>query len=722
MTHKHLLSSAIALAMTTGSLSFADTTSSKNAQASLEEVLVTGKYTVNEQIDTATGLGLTLFETPQSVSVMTAQRLADQNLRSLTDVINNATGVSAKAQDSSRYKFSARGFAIDNYQIDGIPIAWEPGANAGETSTDTSIYERVEIVRGATGLLTGAGNPSASINMVRKHADSREFTGNAMVSTGRWDTYKVSTDVSTPLNNSGSVRGRFVATYEEGDSFRDFAGDETSVFYGVIDADLTDNTLLRVGASYQENEPTASTWGGLPVWYSDGSRTDWDRSKTTAAKWTTWSSTVENYYLDLVHTFNDNWTAKLSVNYNVNASDQTLLYLKGTVDKASGQLIPPPVTPPNTPSNVSPRNADTERKQMNISLQVNGNYNLFNREHDLTFGFLDSQQNEEGYAHAMTGVQQVGNFYAWDGSYPQPIWGAKAQNTDLDTDQRGFYAATRLSITDAFKVILGGRVSDWSREGLYYSQVDYGDTGVFIPYAGALYDITDEHSMYASFTEIFQPQSEQDRNGNLFDPITGKSYELGLKSRFFDEALQTTVAIFEIQQDNLAQRDGTEEVVGIPDSQAYYAAEGTESKGFELEVVGQVAAGWDVSFSYTQFEAEDANGTDVNTDQPRQMMKLYTTYNFGGSLSNLTIAGGVNWEGRNYTDTINPVTAQAERLKQNEYSLVSLMARYDFTPQLSAQLNVDNLLDETYYSQIGFYNQLEYGEPRNATVSMNYQF
>lgn len=714
MTRKHLLSSAIALALASGSFSYADDSRPKSSPKSIEEVLVTGKYTVNEQIDTATGLGLTLFETPQSVSVMTAQRLIDQNLRSLTDVVTNATGVSAKAQDSTRYTFSARGFAIDNYQIDGIPISWEPGANAGETSTDTSIYERVEIVRGATGLLTGAGNPSASINMVRKHADSKEFTGSTMVSAGRWDTYKLNTDISTPLNDSGSVRGRFVATYEEGDSFRDFASEETSVFYGVVDADLTENTLLRVGASYQQNKPDASTWGGLPVWYSDGSRTDWERSKTTAAKWSTWSSDVENYYLDLIHSFNNGWTAKLSVNYNVNESEQKLLYISGTVDKATGLGL-----------SASPRNAGTERKQTNISLQVNGTYQLFGREHDLTFGAIDSSQDEDNYSLAVdySNLQAPGNFYQWDGSYPQADWGAKGQDVDLKTEQSGIYAATRLSVTDSLKLILGGRVADWSKEGSTYgTPVDYGDTGVFIPYAGALYDITDQHSVYASFTEIFQPQPEQDRTGGFLDPITGKSYELGLKSHFFDESLQTTLAVFEIQQDDLAQVDTGYIVPGTINGQAYYAAEGTESKGFELEVVGQLATGWDISFSYTQFEAEDADGKDVNTDQPRQMMKLYTTYSFGGSLSNLTIAGGVNWEGRNYTDTVNPVTKQAERLKQDEYSLVSLMARYQITPQLSAQLNVDNLLDETYYSQIGFYNQLEYGEPRNATLSMNYQF
>ncbi|MAT50184.1 MAG: hypothetical protein CMK32_03245 [Porticoccaceae bacterium] len=156
--------------------------------------------------------------------------------------------------------------------------------------------------------------------------------------------------------------------------------------------------------------------------------------------------------------------------------------------------------------------------------------------------------------------------------------------------------------------------------------------------------------------------------------------------------------------------------------QPYREAEGAESKGFEIEVVGRVAAGWDVSLSYTDFDVEDAHGNEVNTDQPHEMLKLYSTYRFRGALDRLTVAGGVSWEGSSYTDTVNGATGEPERLVQDDYTLVSLMARYDVTENLSAQLNVDNLLDQEYYNQIGFYSQLEYGEPRNFTLSMNYQF
>jgi outer membrane receptor for ferric coprogen and ferric-rhodotorulic acid len=681
-------------------------------QGRLEEVVVTGRYTTNERLDSATGLGLTLYETPQSVSVMTAQRIADQGLRSLSDIVINASGVSARAQDSTRYTFSARGFDINNYQIDGVPIYWQPGNNAGETESDMSLYERIEIVRGATGLLTGAGNPSAAINLVRKHADSRELTGSVDITAGRWDRLGVTGDVGSALSADGRLRGRLVAHYHEGDAFRDLAGEQRQVFYATVDYDLTAQTLLRVGASYQDNQPTASTWGGLPVWYADGSRTDWDRSKTTAARWTAWDSTVENYYLDLVHEFDNGWSAKLSLNNNINASDQRLLYLSGSPDRETGLGM-----------NASPRNAATEREQLSLSLHVDGEYALFGRQHELTFGVVDHEEDNVATSRSRTGVAPVGNFLTWDGSYPQPVWGASNLDIDMTTEQFGVYGATRLSLSDQFKVILGARVADWEQRGSSYGvSRDFGDDGVVIPYAGLLYEINGQHNLYASYTEIFQPQNLQDRNGDFLDPIIGESQEVGLKSQFFDGALQTTVAAFDILQDGLGQADGDFIVPGTVNSQAYYEAEGTESRGYELEVVGRVTPAWDVSLSYTHFSAEDAAGRDVNTEHPREMLKLYTTYRFDGELSGLTVAGGVNWQGRNYTDTTNPVTGEAERLQQDAYSLVSLMARYDLTPQLSLQVNADNLLDETYYSQIGFYRQLEFGQPRNVTASVRYAF
>ncbi len=706
------LALAVAATAVGSPLSDAATESPRAGSRPIEEVTVTGNYTTNDRLDTATGLGLTLQETPQSVSVMTYQRIADQDLRTLTDVVRNAPGVSAKGLDSSRQSYSARGFSIDNYQIDGVPMTWSSGGDAGETQSHTALYERIEVVRGSTGLLTGAGNPSASINLVRKHADHESLTGNLSVSAGRWDNYAATADVGSALNSSGTVRGRAVMVYEDGDSFRDLAGDTTKVLYGVVDADLTDRTLLRIGASYQDNDPKGSTWGGLPVWFSDGSRTDWNRSKTIGTHWTSWASTVQNQFVDLIHEFGDGWTAKFNVNRNLNEADLMLLYLSGQVDPNTGLGL-----------GASPRNSETERDQISYSFQINGTYSLFGRQHDLTIGAIQMDQDFESAARERINTPAVGNFFQWDGSYSLPTWGAFSTDVDMETEQSGVYAATRLSVSDALKVILGGRVADWEQEGTRYgSGVDYGDTGVVVPYFGALYDITSDHTVYTSYTEIFLPQNSQDISGRYLDPVTGESYELGLKSRFFNDALHTTFAVFQVEQDGLAQAVPGAIVPGSQNAQAYRAADGAESEGFEIEVVGQITESWDVSFSYTEFDIEDADGNEVNTDQPHELLKLYTTYRFTGELDRLTLAGGVTWEGSNYTATTNPITGEAEKLEQEDFALVSLMARYALTPDLTAQLNIDNALDEEYYSQIGFYNQLEFGQPRDVTLSLRYQF
>lgn len=676
----------------------------------MEELVVQGSYIMNDRLDTATGLGLTLQETPQSVSIMTFQRIADQDLRSLTDVINNTAGVSAKAYDSSRNAFSARGFDVNNYQIDGIPVQWEGGSSAGESQTDTALYERIEVVRGATGLLTGVGQPSASINLVRKHANSKELSGYVSAGVSRWNSYNVSLDIGTGLNESGSIRGRTVLVYDQGDSFVDYAGNEKKVAYAVIDADLSDNTLLSFGASYQDNIPTASQWGGLPVFFSDDSRTDWSRSKTVGTKWSHWSTSHETYFVNLKHEFNADWNIKINANRTESNSDMRLLFLWGQPDPVTGLDL-----------GASPRRYDNKRSQDDIGIRVNGIYNVFSQEHELVLGASYSKQDfiYNGY---QTGVAAtVPNFFEWDGSYQEPSWGEKSAFDDETTKQTAYYAATRLALTDELKLVIGARVTDWERTGVYYGDtLDFGDSGVVIPYAGALYTFNDDHTLYTSYTEIFQPQNALDRNGHYLDPLTGKNYELGLKSSFFDDRLHTSVAAFKTEQENLAVTDDS----FVPTAQqlsASRAADGVKSDGFELEVTGELSQNWQISASYTQFKATeegaDGNANTVNTRFPRKLLRLFTTYQF----NELTLGGGVSWEGENYTNLTAPSGATV-RASQESFALANLMARYQINEQLSAQLNVDNLFDKTYYSQIGFYSQLAYGEPRNISLKLKLQF
>ncbi|MBO1271599.1 TonB-dependent siderophore receptor [Shewanella sp. 4t3-1-2LB] len=684
----------------------------------IEKITVTGKYTVSNTIDTATGLGLSLLETPQSVTIMTAERIQDQALNTVVDVVNNTVGLSSSKTDNVRNGFMSRGFAVQNYQIDGVPLSWSLGADAGETVSDVALYERVEVVRGATGLLTGAGDPSASINLVRKHADSTDLTGYFDVATGSWSKKQLTADVSNGLNDSGSVRGRLVAKYVNSDSYQDLYQDRKTILYGVVDTDITDSTLLRVGASYNNNNPEGAMWGALPALFSDGKATDWDVSTTTAADWSRWETTNINYFANINHAFSNGW--QLVANYNRMEYETTtkMIYMSGLLDEATG-----------TGLSGQRYHSHGESNSNNFDVQLKGDYQLFGRDHEFVTGALYSKQKSyadtyEPLRDNMTGydAKPVDNFYEWQSQqFAEPEWSTTAnRQLNMDTEQKGFYAATRLTITDDFKVIGGGRISSWDREGVSYgTDTNFGDDGVFVPYIGALYDVTAQHRIYASYTEIFNPQNYQDANGSYLDPLEGKAYEVGLKSSYLQDRLHTTLALFKIDQDNLATAAGTVVIDGNPVTY-YKAAQGTESKGFEVEVVGEPVAGWNISAGYSQFKAEDAEGNRVATTSPEKQFKLFTTYQFVDHLPQLTVGGGVNWQSDSYSE------GGGVLIKQDAYALVNLMARYSLADNMDLQLNLDNLFDEKYYAYMSAssaaYSVYHYGTPRNFTLSFNYRF
>lgn len=709
------VATAVSLAIVTmSSNAFAQEQHSKP----VERLEVKGSYTVNEVVDTATGLGLTLRETPQSVSVLTEQRMRDQNMNTLLDTVKHSVGVSSNELDNVRSSFRARGFEVSNYQIDGVPIAWSLAGDAGETVADVSLYERVEFVRGATGLLTGAGDPSASINLVRKHANSTDLTGYMNVAAGRWGKHQVTADVSNGLNDSGSIRGRVVGKYVKGDSYWDQYEEDTSVLYGVLEADLTNSTLLRVGASYQNRDPKAATWGALPGVFSDGSLAVWDRSKTSGADWTRWETTNTNYFVNINHAFSNGWQLVANYNRMEYEKDSKLLYISGPLDKETGSGL-----------NVQRYRAYGETKQDSFDIQLKGDYQLFSQQHEFVVGAISSKQAIETDSYQPLGggicggfdCIPVSNFYNWNNlaELAEPAWDATpVRAEDVTINQKGFYAATRIAATDSLKFIVGGRISNWDRAGLWYSaNENFGDTGVFLPYLGALYDLTEQHRVYASYTEIFKVQNAYDANDRILDPLEGKSYELGLKSTFLNDRLHTTVAIFQINQDNLAESTGSTGPGNRPVSRAI---DGTESKGFELEVVGKPVDGWNISAGYSQFKAEDSYSNDVNTDSPRKQFKLFTTYQFLDILPELTIGGGVNWQSDTYK------TDGTLRLEQKAYALVDLMARYDIAENMNLQFNVANVFDKEYYNYMTVfdvaYTQYRYGTPRNITVSFNYAF
>jgi outer-membrane receptor for ferric coprogen and ferric-rhodotorulic acid len=219
----------------------------------------TGSYTTGST-STATKLNLSIRETPQSISVVTRQEMDDFDLNTLTEAMRHTTGIVVQHNDSDRVSYSSRGYTINNFQIDGMLNTF----SFMKTDADTIIYDRIEVVRGATGLTTGAGDPSGTINMIRKRP-THQLQAKAGASGGSYDNYYSYVDVGGPLAFDGRLRGRTVLAYRDSQSFRDIYALKREVAYGILEADLTDSTVLAVGYDYQDKQVKGSSWALRPT-------------------------------------------------------------------------------------------------------------------------------------------------------------------------------------------------------------------------------------------------------------------------------------------------------------------------------------------------------------------------------------------------------------------------------------------------------------------------
>ncbi|GBO50497.1 FhuE receptor [Pectobacterium versatile] len=667
-----------------------------------------------------TKMTLTPRDIPQSVSVISQQRIEDQGLQTIGEVMANTTGVSSKIIDSERVTYFARGFRITNYLFDDIPTVVNEIWDFGDSGSDTAIYDRIEVVRGATGLMTGTGNPSAAVNMVRKHADSREFKGSVSGSYGSWDKQRMVADLSAPLTESGNVRGRVIAGYQDNDTWLDRYHSRKKFLYGVIDADVTDSTTLSLGYDYQDSHITNPTWGGLPTWNSDGSRIRFDRSFNTAPNWSYSDKTSKKVFADLTQRFDNGWQVRMNGTHAENDFDSKLMYANGFPDKDTGILVDP------FGGNVGAYGGWNKgtRKVDAIDTYASGPFELLGRQHELMVGGSYSRQrNQFANAQATISPTDMGNFYNWNGNIADPTWGSWVGSTFVPglwnndyehstTRQKSLYTSARFSLADPLHLIAGARYTDWSIVGTT------GNTSKnrVTPYIGLVYDINDTWSTYASYTDVFQPQTKKGVDNQYLSPTTGKNYEAGVKGDWYNSRLTASIAVFRIEQDRVAQTALEKNVV--TQETAYESVDGVVSKGIEFEVNGAVTDNLQMTFGGSRYVVDDQDGQSVNPEQPRTSFKLFTRYQLP-MVPDLTVGGGVNWQNGIWQEGSGPQNTTL-RAEQGSYALVNLFGRYQVTKQLAVQANINNLFDKEYSDYLAPY--AVYGTPRSVSMTVNYAF
>lgn len=711
----------------------ADASTEKQALSTMPEVSVSarqdvtegsGSYVSTAGTATATPLGLTVRETPQSVSVITKQRMEDQGITTITQAMEQTPGIKQFSLGSERSGFTSRGYSITNYQLDGVSTHSENlGLNAlpSQSLADMALYDRIEVLRGASGLTTGAGDASGAINMVRKKPTAQTQV-KAEGGIGSWNDKRAMLDAGGPLNAAGSLRGRAVAVLEDGDSAIDHYSRNKKVIYGVIEADLAPGTLLTAGLTHQRNVSKGSmSYLGFPLFYSNGVMTDLPRSFNPAASSNRFNTRSTDVFAALEHQLGNDWVLKVAANHLTSSQDERSVFL-GSNDRFADQA-----TGDGLRLKANARNYSL--KVNSADIKVSGPVNLFGRRHELVAG-MDYHQfqsfTDGSFDWSLNGT--AANLYSWNRNVA-PVYGERYTTYDSTRRQASAYAAGRFALSDKLKLITGAKVMRYDENYVtdfytidYHVQTPAKESHVFTPYGGLVYDINDAHSAYASYSTIYQPQAAQDRNGALLAPREGKTFEAGIKSAWIDGQLNTAVALYQIRQKNLAESDPGYTVPGTTDP-ASRTIKGAKTEGLDVEATGAISRDWNVSASWSYSITKNHTGKVIQTTFPRHLVKLWTTYRLPGDFNRMTVGGGVNWQNTVYSDISAWQIGRTLRWEQKSYAVASLMARYDVNDKLSATLNVGNLLDKKYTASISdwWYSGMR-GQGRNAALNLRYQF
>jgi len=683
---------------------------------SAERESIASEYTRSyapEATTTSLKMDLGHRETPQAVTVVTREQMDDFAQNDINDVLEGTTGVTVESVETDRTYFTSRGFDINNFQYDGVGLPAVYDNVQGEM--DTAFYDRVEVLRGANGLMTGSGNPAATVNFIRKRP-TEEANASVSVTGGSWDKKRIVGDVSGSVSESGNVRGRVVAGYEDKNSYLDRYSNKKEMFYGVLEADLTDTTLLTIGHSVQTSDTDSPLWGALPLFYTDGSATDFSRSTSTASDWSYWDNTNYNSFVELSQQLTGGWEAQGIVFRLESDSNSELFYQSGTPDPDTGQGL-----------SAYPSQYDLNVEQWVVDAHASGPFELAGRTHELVVGSSWSRSETVDESRYGQGIgDPLPPLNEWDGNYARPAFDAGAGGSDWTDRETATYAAARWSLTNQLTAITGMRVTWLDNKGESYgASKESSYDAVKTPYAGLIYDINNDHSVYASYTEIFQPQTEVDINRNRLDPIDGVNYELGLKSEFNDDRIQTTVALFQVEQKNVAESVGT-----LPGSQDNYyrAVDGQQSQGIEMELVGDVTDRVQLFAGYTYVDIENADGSAAKTFVPEHLAQFRGTWEVPG-IDGLKVGGEVRWQSE-ITQTQGAATAGPNAGKtiiteQKNYAVVDLMASFEFARNWKTTLNINNVTDEKYIEslkKIGTSAQGYYGEPANASLSVSWTY
>lgn len=637
----------------------------------------------------ATRTDTPISEIPQAISVVPAQVLDDLGSSRIDRALDFAGGVSRQNNFGGLtfLNYSVRGFTTGELYRNGFAI------NRGSySSPDASAIERLEVLKGPAAALYGRGDPGGLVNIVTKRPQLEPFT-QFKASAGRWDRYRSSLDVNTPLNEDGTLLSRVNLAVEDNGSFRDHVGNQRQIINPTFTWQLSPDTLLMIDSEFSRTESVFDR--GIPA----------VNGKMGAVKRSTFlgepnDDKIRNdnqlLQVSLEHYLNDAWKLRLASHYS-----------QGTLDGNSSEpsrLIGDQLTR-------FYRERSFEWNDSITQAELHGQFELAGWQHQTLLGLeYENYRNSQKYPQSVTGLGYGQDIYKPIHGQPKPPI-VNPNDFHEHTESYALNLQDQISFNERWSGLLGVRLERFEQTALNRSTRVSSEQSkdVATPRAGVLYQLTPEVGVFANASMSFKPNAIG-AQGQVFKPEKGLGYETGLKLDLLDSRIGATVALFHIDKENVLTADPNNPGDNI-------AAGKARSQGLDLQITGQLSEAVRVIGAYAYIDAEVTKDNSIPEGSDllgiaRNSASLMSVYQFqSGALQGSELGAAITHVGDRSGQTGSDFELPA-------YTTVDLLARWQASKDLSLGLNLNNLFDRKYYERSFNNVWVMPGDPRNLSVSL----
>ncbi|MBD9362195.1 TonB-dependent siderophore receptor [Methylomonas fluvii] len=654
--------------------------------------------------ETATKTDTPLMETPVNIQVIPKAVLDDQQTIQMTEALKNVAGATVShGSGGLSDDIFLRGFRSSTYFRNGFRI---DSQYASIGNRQMANVERLEVIKGPAAIMYGRMEPGGMVNVVTKtplatpyYALQQQF--------GSYDLYRTTLDATGPLTQDDTLLYRFNGSFESSGSFREFVNSERTFLAPIVTWNISPRTQVSLEMEYRHDNlmDDPNNWP-----FVDGRFIDMPRSRNFSGAAGKVNVEEKLIGLNWSHQFNDNWAIK----------QRFVADLLDTAQNWPGISVDTP-----DPDNMVSRSVTfvpTQNNTYYTTLDVTGHFGTGPLEHTLLMGgdYYRTDNISDPYTAELAPINIYNPVHNSSPITPFSPAGWASSNS---ADFVGLYAQDQIKLPYGLNVMGGFRyqyVKQW--DNLNHTEQPADDE--VTPRVGVLWQAQDWLSLYGNYIENFGVSNQwaTTLTGKPLPPESGQQWEVGSKFEFFDGKLSATLAYYDITKQNVVTRDPSDVTGNFS-----IAAGEVRSKGPEVDIRGELLPGWNLIATYANFDtrvSKDNNGLEGNRlfAVPRNVGSLWSTYDFRqGDLRGLKVGGGISMRDGATDGSRNGYQTAG-------YATVDLLAAYAWKVEkskITVQLNVNNLLDKTYFPDAYWSSASStrtIGTPRSLLGSIKVEF